>query len=105
MDFTEKELNKYTICQDAIIINIKNDINNLSKFFQGININNFEIERTEYDVNGFSSNNCYETILYKKDTYNNIRLQLKKDKIKIKYLIGKRGKIEEKEYKNFIKNY
>ena len=102
MDFTEEDLKSYTICQEAIIINIKNNVNNINKAFHGININNFEIIRTEYDVQGFASNNTYESIIYRKDTFNNIKLQLKKDRIKIKYLIGQRGKIQENEYKEFL---
>jgi len=105
MDMDEKELKLYNILQDAIIINIKNNIYNINKSFRGININNFEIVNTKYHIEGFDEKNVYESYIYRKDTYDNIKQQLNEERIKIRYLIGKRGIIQEKEYKEFYKNY
>lgn len=107
IDFDEELINKYTINRNAIIINLSNKINIKSKLFNGININNYQIElSTNYKKNiekytqfeKFNINMIYEGYIFKKDNIYNIRKQIEKDKIKIKALIGNNGIINEKEF-------
>lgn len=98
MDFTEKDINKIAIPSDATIINIPNNIDIKSKKFAGINIKDWEIEvPTKYNMEGFSSNICYEAIIYKMLTTQAFE-KIEKDNIKIKKLIGVNGVINNKEF-------
>lgn len=92
MDLNQKQLEEYEINRNAIIINIKETINTLPKSFQGININNLEIKGENlYSISGFFNIHSYEAKLEE-----NIKEILNKESIEIDYLIGQRGKIEEK---------
>lgn len=98
MDFTEKDINKIAIPSDATIINIPNNIDIKSKKFAGINIKDWEIEvPTKYNMEGFSSNICYEAIIYKMLTTQAFE-KIEKDNIKIKKLLGVNGVINNKEF-------
>lgn len=104
VDFSQKILNNYSINPNAIIINIKEKINIESKRFQGININYYKIEYNKEILNNiinkeqYDMNILYESYIYRKDTYESIKKQLKKDNVRILTLIGNNGEIYEEEY-------
>ena len=68
--------------------------------FNGININDYEIQigieetiwRESQDK--FYNKDLFESIIYVRDTYDNIRKMIKKNKVQIKELYGLNGKIE-----------
>ena len=106
-DFTEEILKQYSINPKAIIINVKNKIKKHNKRFNGININNCNIILNKNLIdsfnqdklyNYFDSNILYESIVYRKDNFRNIRDEIIKDKIKIYKLIGNNSVISDEEF-------
>lgn len=100
LDFNMQLLNKYKINENAIIINVEGDMKIRSKRFSGININNYEIVvgREENiwreNMSVFKNKDLLEATLYIRDTFNNIRRKIMKNKVSIKELYGENGKIE-----------
>lgn len=100
MDFNKEVLNKYNINENAVILNLEGDMKIENKRFNGININNYEIEVGREEViwrenmQKFRTKDLFESVLYMKDTYNNIRSKIGKNKISIIELEGVNGKIE-----------
>ena len=94
LDFKEEEINKYNIPDEAIIINIKENVKIYKKRFNGLNINDYEIDFEEYEKFDYDKNNyyfqkdIYEAELYKKQPYEYIERKIKKDKVKIIKLVG-----------------
>lgn len=118
INLNKKELEKYKINQNGIIINLEDDVIYDKIGFSGININTVElIIPDEYiesfeEIGEFSSLQIYENIIleYIKDGikkedfihnkmnfYQIIDEKIKKDNVKIKYLVGNNGKISDKE--------
>ena len=100
LDFNKQVLNKYRINENAIIINVEGDMKIKSKRFYGININNYEIVvgREENiwreNMSVFENKDLLEATLYIRDTFNNIRRKIMKNKVSVKELYGENGKIE-----------
>ena len=100
LDFNMQVLNKYKINENAIIINVEGDMKIRSKRFSGININNYEIVvgREENiwreNMSVFEHKDLLEATLYIRDTFNNIRRKIMKNKVSIKEVYGENGKIE-----------
>lgn len=100
LDFNKEVLNRYKINENAIIINLEGDIKIESKRFNGININDYEIEvgREEIiwreNMKNFRTKDLLEAVLYMKDTFQNIRNKIAKNKVSIKEVFGVNGKIE-----------
>lgn len=98
IDFPEELVNKYRIYEKSIIINISEKIKLISKRFNGININYYKINIPEkYKIYNFKDEIIYESIIFKIYKLEDIMKKIKKDKIKIKKLIGNNGVISEKE--------
>lgn len=109
IDFSEKEINNYSLNKNATLVNVNSKIKIYSKAFKGININWYKIKLNEeyrdlfneYNLsNKFDENILYESLIYSKDKLHNIINRLNQDKIEIQYLIGTKGKIQEVEYLN-----
>ena len=100
LDFNKEVLNKYKINENAIIINLEGDMKIVDKRFNGININDYEIEvgREEIilrdNMNNFKTKDLFEAFLYGKDNFQNIRNKIAKTKVSIKEVFGINGKIE-----------
>ena len=96
VDFDEEKINKYFIPDEAIIINLKDKINIRSKRFNGININDYEIDFENNDNFDYEKEklyfkkDIYEALIYKKQPYEFIERKIKKDKVKVIRVIGKR---------------
>ena len=92
-DFDKEMLNQYVISKDSTIINIKNPIMTIETNFKGTIINdynityNVEIIDEFKDGKDFDDKVLYESLIYRKDTYANIKKQIDKDKVKITELI------------------
>lgn len=82
--FNEQELNEYIINREAIIFNISNNIIKKIRGFEGIIINNIEVERKSHKLKGrnFIDNRFISNI----------------EDIKISSLLGNNGKISFKEF-------
>lgn len=105
IDFPEEIINKYEINNNAIIVNIFNEIKIRAKKFNGININYYKAcIPKEYQIDGFQNNLIYESSIYKY-SYENARKDIIASKIRIKKLVGINGDISENEfYKNLKYN-
>lgn len=98
IDFPEEIVNKLDIPNDAIILNIPQNININSKKFVGINIKSWETEiPNKYKLKGFNDLIMYEASLYAKPVPK-IFEQIQNDNIKIGRLIGINGFINTKEF-------
>ena len=100
MDFSKEVLNKYQVNENAIIINLEGDVRINQKRFNGININDYEIEigREEIiwrqNMEKFRTKDLLESVLYMKDSFQSICSKIGKNKVTIKDLYGINGKIE-----------
>ena len=95
-DFPKELLNKYNIYEKAIIVNLQGNIKIAKKRFEGIVINDYEIEIVnpqEYHLEDkkYKIKELYEACFYKSQPYNNIVEKIKKDKVKIKELYSLNG--------------
>lgn len=97
MDFNKELLNQYKIYDEAIIISIEENIKIDSIRFNGVIINDFEVEtgrieliwRENYEK--YREKDLLEANLYVRDTFKNIRKKLQKSNISIKSLYGNNG--------------
>lgn len=100
LDFNKEKINRYKLNETAIIVNLEGDIKIENKRFNGININDYEVQigREEIiwrdDKDKYQNKDLFEAAIYVRDTYNNIRKVIKKYKVEIKELYGLNGKIE-----------
>lgn len=100
MDFNKEVLNRYKINETATIINLEGYMKIEEKRFNGININNYEIEVGREEViwrtnmQNFRTKDLLEANLYMKDTFESICSKIKKCNVSIKELYGINGKIE-----------
>ncbi len=109
IDFSEKEINKYNLNRNSIIININDNIKISSKAFNGINVNWYKIkvgkEYTdlfkEYNLEDkFDINILYESLIFSREKLDGLKRTLKRDEVKLEYLIGTKGEIPRVEYSN-----
>ena len=97
IDFPKELINKYNIQDEAIIVNIKGNVKMNKKRFNGLNINDYEIDFRDDKKNIKALNNdfylkdLYESELYKKQRYSEIREKIKVDKVIIKNLVLNNG--------------
>ena len=99
-NFSNELINQYNIYEKAIIINFKNNIKIKKKRFNGICVNNFEVtsvhENDDFEmdkINCFYLKDLLEAKLYRKDSFNSIRLDILKRFYKIKALYGANGRV------------
>ena len=109
VDTDPKELMKYNLRRDAIIINLGNNNQIQLKGFEGIQIGNIEIELSEeirqyFEENdisrSFSTTSLYESIFKENIKYEENVQKIKEDKIKLLNIIGRKGRITLEELKN-----
>lgn len=103
-DFLENDINKYNLPKKASIINFTDDISIMSKSFEGINANFFEISMPKkylkylLYLKRFNIVTLYESFIYKNTNPVNIIKEINNDEVKITFLLGKNGKIRKNEY-------
>lgn len=99
IDFPQELINKYNIYDDAVIVNLKGNIKINKKRFNGLNINNYEINFRFDKQNNKALNNkyylkdLYQSELYKRQKISEIKKQIKNDKVVIKNLIINNGEL------------
>lgn len=92
VDFPNELINKYRINENSVIVNVKGKVLIKEKRFNGLNIHNYEIDcredkKEEHFLSGeYMLKDIYESNLYKKQNFYNIREILKLDKVVIKEL-------------------
>ena len=97
VDFPNELINKYSINDDAIIINIHGKVKIDKKRFNGLNVNNYEIDfrddiKENIDaVDSFYLKDIYESELYKREGFYSIRERLVRDNVIIKKLYLNNG--------------
>ncbi len=132
INLNQTQLEKYSINREVVIINLEETIYYENPSFDGININSIELkipdeylEYFEIIENEFNKMVLYEAIMKKyieniktnpinmlntisKKTKNRleyiIKQKLQEDNVKIDYLIGNKGPIDEDELKRLVKN-
>lgn len=96
-DFPTELINKYNIYEEAIILNLQDDVKIKSKRFNGVCINDYEIvvsNDQDFDyskVQKFCCKDLYECNLYKKQPIDEIIKKINSDGVKIEKLYTNRG--------------
>lgn len=100
MDFNDEIINRYKINEKAVIINLEGNVRIESKRFEGININNYEIDVgnmekfINFDMEKYNNKDIVESLIYTRDSFANIRKSISLYDIEIKDVYGIYGKIE-----------
>lgn len=96
-DFPTELINKYNIYEDAVILNLQDDVKIKSKRYNGICINDYEIvvlNGQDFDyskVQKFYCKDLYECNLYKKQPIDKIVRKINSDGVRIEKLYTNRG--------------
>ncbi len=91
-DFSEEELNKYTIPKKTCIINFDKYANINTKSFDGINARFYEISMPKRYLKyllyfkRFNTSNLYESFIYKNTNPVNIIKEIESDEVNIPFL-------------------
>lgn len=99
VDFPTELINKYQIKEEAVFVNLKGNVEIQKKRFNGLNINDYEIqfenlEEFEFDKNTlYDKKDIYEAQIYQNQPFEYIERKIKRDKVKITYLQANRSKI------------
>ena len=99
IDFQQELINKYNVQDEAIIVNIKRKTKINKKRFNGLIINDYEIDFRDDKKNNKALNNkfclkdLYESKLYKKQRIEELKKKIKIDKVVIKSLDLNNGKL------------
>lgn len=99
IDFPKELINKYNLQDEAVIVNVKGNVKINKKRFNGLNINDYEIDFRDDKKNNKALNNkfylkdLYESELYKRQNVSEIRKKIKNDKVIIKKLILNNGEL------------
>lgn len=92
-DFSESDLEKCVFAKDSYIVNFLENIDISKKYWNGKNICFFEINMPEKyieltnDFKGFNESILYESFIYKKTSYRNIKKEIIDDDVKINCLL------------------
>lgn len=99
IDFPQELLNQYNIYEEAIMVNIQGNIKIKKKRFNGMCVNDYEIqvlndEEFDYDKEiRYNKKDIYEASMYKRQPMENIMRKIKRDKVKIVNLFGENSSI------------
>lgn len=105
-DYGIREIEKYNINRTAIIINIEQNVKIESMAFEGISINNVNIQIPDELIEHFgrlmekiNKNILYMSLVNQKQELARIKNRIKEDNIHILNLIGDKGIISQEEFK------
>lgn len=89
LDFPTELINRYKINSESTIINFKGNVKIKDKRFNGLNINDYEIDWEEQvSSEKFYTKDLYEAIQYKNQPIEETLRKIKRDNIKIKELVA-----------------
>ncbi len=104
LDFTEKEIRKYTLNNKVIFVNFGNKYEINHRKFEGVNITNCQISMPHKYLKyaecfkNFNYFKVYESFIKKKTSISNILNEIKKDKIEILFLENENGMIRNEDF-------
>ena len=97
-DFVQEEINRYNLKENAILVNMQENVKVKRKRFNGLVINDYnisinkeKIEEYKEKWNKYPITQLVEAKLYSKDFYKNIRVKIEDMEVEIKNLIGNNG--------------
>lgn len=99
IDFPKELINKYRINEKATIINVKRPVKITQKRFDGITVNDYEIEyikdicNEKFFGNEYNLKDLYEAEMYKKTSYEDLRKKIKADKVSISKVFLNNGEL------------
>ena len=99
IDFPKELINKYRINESATIVNVKRPIKITQKRFNGVTVNDYEIEyrndicNEKFFVDKYNLKDLYEAEMYKRDSFTNLRKKIKNDKVLINKLYLNNGEL------------
>ena len=99
IDFPIELINKYSINESATIVNVKRPIKITQKRFNGVTVNDYEIEyrndicNEKFFVDKYNLKDLYEAEMYKRDSFTNLRKKIKNDKVLINKLYLNNGEL------------
>lgn len=99
VDFPKELLNKYNLREDAIIVNVKGKMKINKKRFNGLNVQDYEIDFRDdrKDAKALSGNyflkDLYEAGLYRKQQISAIKEKMKLDKVAVTKLFLNNGEL------------
>ena len=93
IDFPQELINQYIIYEQAIIVDCYGNITINKKRFNGLIIQNYDIDikdKNKYYLENekYFTKELYEAEFYKKQPYENVREKIQKDGINISKLFG-----------------
>ena len=89
LDFPTELINRYTINSTATIINFKGNVKIKNKRFNGLNINDYEIDwKGNPHLEKYDAKDVYEAMQYKNQPIEEIFKKIKRDHVTIQYLKG-----------------
>ena len=89
LDFPTELINRYTIYNTATIINFKGNVKIKDKRFNGLNINDYEIDwKTNPHLEKFEAKDIYEAIQYKNQPIEETFKKIKRDNVIIQHIKG-----------------
>lgn len=101
-DYDTKFFNEFKVNRNAILVNLSNNKIIMKSSFQGIIIENIDINFENYNNINFEQNILYESYIYNLN-YEEFKLKCIKDKCRIKKMIGTNGEISAFEIKKINK--
>lgn len=99
VDFPSELINQYRINEEAIIVNLRGNVEIKSKRFNGINVNDYEVSYQVWDEFDYEKDklyykkDCYEAQFYQKQPFEYINRKIERDEIEISELIGERSSL------------
>ena len=99
IDFPKELINKYRINESDTIVNVKRPIKITQKRFNGVTVNDYEIEyrndicNEKFFVDKYNLKDLYEAEMYKRDSFTNLRKKIKNDKVLINKLYLNNGEL------------
>lgn len=95
-DFPEELINKYRIYEKALIISIENEIKINKKRFCGTIVSDYNIIlEKEFNIkNDYDIKDLFESLIFRKDNFYNIRKNVENSGLHIIQIYGKNGCIE-----------
>ena len=97
VDFPKELINKYRINENAVVINVKKSLKIVQKRFNGLTVNDYEIDfkndicDEKFFSESYDLKDLYEADMYKKSSFVDLRKKIKNDKVCIKKLLLNNG--------------
>lgn len=101
IDFPKEMFNKYRVNESATIVNVKRPMKIMQKRFEGITVNDYEINFNsevcdeKFFDKKYDMKDLYEASIYKKSPFIDLRRKIKNDNVSISKLFLNNGELEQ----------